>query len=132
MPLYDYRCRACSKVNEVRHAFREPYQGTCAGCGSADLARVFNPAGIVFKGSGFYVNDSRKPAASESGAAKPAADSAAASPGSGSAPASSGSDASSSSGSGATSSSGSDGKSSSPAPAPSSGAAPKKSEASAA
>ena len=60
MPLYDYQCRACSKVTEVRHGFREPYEGTCPECGSDQLARVFNPAGIVFKGSGFYMTDSRK------------------------------------------------------------------------
>ena len=66
MPLYDYQCRACSKVTEVRHGFREPYEGTCPECGSDQLARVFNPAGIVFKGSGFYVTDSRKAPASES------------------------------------------------------------------
>jgi putative FmdB family regulatory protein len=68
LPLYDYQCRACSKVTEVRHGFREAYDGTCPDCGG-DLARVFNPAGIVFKGSGFYINDSRKPAATESSAA---------------------------------------------------------------
>jgi putative FmdB family regulatory protein len=64
LPLYDYRCRDCSTVTEVRHGFREDHNGACPNCGGA-LARVFNPAGIVFKGSGFYVNDSRKPAASE-------------------------------------------------------------------
>lgn len=62
MPLYDYRCRACSKVTEVRHGFREVHEGACPECGG-EMARVFNPAGIVFKGSGFYVNDSRKPSA---------------------------------------------------------------------
>jgi len=69
MPLYDYQCRACSKVTEVRHGFREAYEGTCPECGSDQLARVFNPAGIVFKGSGFYVTDSRKAPASESSSA---------------------------------------------------------------
>lgn len=65
MPLYDYQCRACSKVTEVRHGFREAYDGTCPECGGV-LARVFNPAGIVFKGSGFYITDSRKAAGSDS------------------------------------------------------------------
>ena len=65
MPLYDYKCRVCSKVTEVRHGFREPYDGSCPECGG-DVARVFNPAGIVFKGSGFYLTDSRKAAAGES------------------------------------------------------------------
>lgn len=67
MPLYDYQCRRCKKVTEVRHGFRETYDGACPECGSEELARVFNPAGIVFKGSGFYLTDSRKPPASESG-----------------------------------------------------------------
>ena len=59
MPLYDYQCRECQQVTEVRHGFREAYDGSCPACGG-ELARVFNPAGIVFKGSGFYVTDSRK------------------------------------------------------------------------
>jgi putative FmdB family regulatory protein len=59
LPLYDYRCRACSKVTEVRHGFREAHDAVCPDCGG-ELARVFTPAGIVFKGSGFYLTDSRK------------------------------------------------------------------------
>jgi putative FmdB family regulatory protein len=59
LPLYDYRCRACSKVTEVRHGFREAHDAVCPDCGG-ELARVFSPAGIVFKGSGFYLTDSRK------------------------------------------------------------------------
>jgi len=69
LPLYDYQCRACSKTTEVRHGFREVYEGTCPECGGA-LARVFNPAGILFKGSGFYITDSRKAAGSGEGASK--------------------------------------------------------------
>jgi len=59
LPLYDYRCRACSNVTEVRHGFGEVHQEACPECGG-ELARVFSPAGIVFKGSGFYLTDSRK------------------------------------------------------------------------
>lgn len=59
MPLYDYKCQSCGKVAEVRHGFNEAYTEPCAACGGK-LARVFNPAPIVFKGSGFYVTDSRK------------------------------------------------------------------------
>ncbi|MBC5809680.1 MAG: hypothetical protein GIW95_02315 [Candidatus Eremiobacteraeota bacterium] len=58
MPLYEYRCRACGKLTEIRHGFKEAISQSC-DCGG-ELTRVFNPAGIVFKGSGFYVNDSRK------------------------------------------------------------------------
>jgi putative FmdB family regulatory protein len=62
MPLYDYRCTQCGRTLEVRHGFNESYNEPCPACNGA-LARVFNPAPIVFKGSGFYVNDSRKSSA---------------------------------------------------------------------
>lgn len=59
MPLYDYQCRACGKVAEVRHGFNETYDEPCAEC-KGEMKRVYSPVGIAFKGSGFYVNDSRK------------------------------------------------------------------------
>lgn len=58
MPLYDYRCASCQNITEVRHGFGETYAEPCPSCGGK-LNRVFNPAPIVFKGSGFYVTDSR-------------------------------------------------------------------------
>lgn len=58
MPLYDYKCSKCQKVTEVRHGFGENFTEPCPQCGGT-LSRVFNPAPIVFKGSGFYVTDSR-------------------------------------------------------------------------
>ncbi|HET9392803.1 MAG TPA: FmdB family zinc ribbon protein [Candidatus Rubrimentiphilum sp.] len=58
MPLYDYKCSSCQKVTEIRHGFGEDVTSPCPQCGGK-LARVFNPAPIVFKGSGFYVTDSR-------------------------------------------------------------------------
>lgn len=67
MPLYDYQCQKCREVTEVRHGFREAYADPCAHCGGP-MGRVFNPAGIVFKGSGFYITDSRKPSAAEGAA----------------------------------------------------------------
>jgi putative FmdB family regulatory protein len=65
MPLYDYRCTSCGTVVEVRHGFNDSHAGVCSKCGGA-LGRVFNPAPIVFKGSGFYVTDSRTKASSDS------------------------------------------------------------------
>jgi len=59
VPLYDYRCKQCQKITEVRHGFKDVYGEPCPVCGGS-LARVFNAAGIVFKGSGFYITDSRK------------------------------------------------------------------------
>jgi putative FmdB family regulatory protein len=124
LPLYDYQCRACSKTSEVRHGFREVYQGTCPACGSDEMSRVFNPAGIVFKGSGFYINDSR-PKSAES----------APSSSSGTAPAAaSGSTAAATNGAAASGSTpAASGSSSAPAaPAGGGDSAPKKSESSAA
>jgi putative FmdB family regulatory protein len=59
MPLYDYACTKCGRVREVRHGFGESYDAPCEACGGA-LRRVFNPAPVLFKGSGFYVTDSRR------------------------------------------------------------------------
>ena len=59
MPLYEYQCIPNGHRFEVRHGINEsPVQG-CEECGGA-VRRVIHPVGIVFKGSGFYVTDSRK------------------------------------------------------------------------
>ena len=71
MPLYEYRCKQCGSLKEIRHGFKEPHTEPCLQCGG-EMARVFSPTGIVFKGSGFYVNDSRKSSAGKSGDAKSA------------------------------------------------------------
>jgi putative FmdB family regulatory protein len=63
MPLYEYECRQCGATTDVRHGFDETVTTRCPACGG-ELGRRFSPAGIVFKGSGFYVTDSRKPNAS--------------------------------------------------------------------
>ena len=59
MPLYDYQCQKCKEIAEIRHGFDDAHTDPCPKCGGP-LTRLFNPAGIVFKGSGFYVTDSRK------------------------------------------------------------------------
>lgn len=58
MPTYDYQCRSCGVVIEVVHSMLEDGPTTCERCGG-QLRRVINPSGIIFKGSGFYRNDSR-------------------------------------------------------------------------
>ena len=58
MPLYDYACTKCGRVHEVRHGFDETHDRPCDACGGP-LRRVFNAAPVLFKGSGFYVTDSR-------------------------------------------------------------------------
>jgi putative FmdB family regulatory protein len=62
MPLYDYACTKCGHTIEVRHGFDETHKQPCPVCG-APVRRVFNPAPVLFKGSGFYVTDSRRSSA---------------------------------------------------------------------
>ena len=59
LPIYEYQCETCGTVTDIKHGFKETTCEACPQCGGA-LKRLFNPAGIVFKGSGFYVTDSRK------------------------------------------------------------------------
>jgi putative FmdB family regulatory protein len=59
LPIYEYQCEKCGVVTDIKHGFKETTQEACPKCGGA-LKRLFNPAGIVFKGSGFYITDSRK------------------------------------------------------------------------
>lgn len=66
MPLYDYQCKACQKTTEVRHGFREAFEGACPSCGGTEMARLFSAAPIIFNGSGFYVTDSRPASGGES------------------------------------------------------------------
>ena len=70
MPKYDYRCSAGHRY-EKREGFDAPAVQTCQVCG-VEARRVLTPPAIVFKGSGWYVTDSRKSAPSES-ASTPAA-----------------------------------------------------------
>lgn len=59
MPLYDYQCSKCQHVVEVRHGFNDTYAETCPECGG-EMKRLISPAPVIFKGSGFYITDSRK------------------------------------------------------------------------
>lgn len=58
MPTYEYRCADCGEHIEVVQSFSDDPLTTCALC-QGELKKVFHPVGVVFKGSGFYVNDSR-------------------------------------------------------------------------
>jgi putative FmdB family regulatory protein len=66
MPTYEYACQSCGRHVEVFQKFSEDALTTCEVCGGP-LRKVFHPAGILFKGSGFYATDSRRSSASSSG-----------------------------------------------------------------
>ena len=58
MPTYEYECTSCGQHIEVFQRISEDPLTTCGVCGGK-LRKVFHPAGIVFKGSGFYATDNR-------------------------------------------------------------------------
>jgi len=58
MPTYEYACRDCGHHLEVVQSFRDERLTECTRCSGA-LRKVFSPAGIIFKGSGYYVTDTR-------------------------------------------------------------------------
>ena len=59
MPTYEYKCTGCEHHYETRESFDAPARQTCPRCGAV-TKRVLFPPPIVFKGSGFYITDSRK------------------------------------------------------------------------
>lgn len=75
MPTYEYACTKCDLHLEVYQSFTDEPLSVCEVCGGK-LRRVIHPAGLVFKGTGFYSTDSRRAAAKRSGdrpSEKPAA-----------------------------------------------------------
>lgn len=106
MPTYEYVCRECGEHLEVFQSFRDDALTTCNAC-QGQLRKVFSPAGILFKGSGFYVTDTRAERdAAKSGSSK--SDGSSSSKSSSDASGSSSSDSDSGSSSGSDSDSGSD------------------------
>jgi len=56
MPTYEYLCRVCSHRFETWQKMTDDPLTTCPECGGT-IRRVLFPAGVVFKGSGFYKTD---------------------------------------------------------------------------
>ena len=59
MPIYTYECENCGERFEAKQSFNDSPLTLCPTCGEEKLHRVIQPVGVVFKGSGFYVTDSR-------------------------------------------------------------------------
>jgi putative FmdB family regulatory protein len=95
VPTYSYACTECTNRFDAVQAFSEDALTTCEKC-AGRLRKLFGSVGVVFKGSGFYRNDSRESTKSSSnGSAK--SDSSSSSEGSSSSDTSSSSEKSSSS-----------------------------------
>ena len=65
MPTYSYHCDSCGHDFEAVQRFADDPLTECPQCGSA-IRRVIQPVGVVFKGSGWYITDSRPKSASDS------------------------------------------------------------------
>ncbi|MFB6630928.1 FmdB family zinc ribbon protein [Streptomyces sp. NPDC056362] len=65
MPTYQYQCTECGEGLEAVQKFTDDALTECPGC-NGRLKKVFSAVGIVFKGSGFYRNDSRGSSSSSS------------------------------------------------------------------
>jgi len=71
MPSYDYECRVCGHTFEATQSMFDDPLTDCPKCGKAVRRIIYGGSGVIFKGSGFYVNDSKgKNAASKSGASQ--------------------------------------------------------------
>jgi len=56
MPTYEYECNECKYRFEVFQSIKDDAIKVCPKCGK-EVRKIFNSTGIIFKGSGFYVND---------------------------------------------------------------------------
>jgi putative FmdB family regulatory protein len=67
MPIYTYRCESCGVQFERHQSFSDEPMKRCPECSKNSLRKVLTPAGIIFKGSGWYATDHKSP----SGAPRP-------------------------------------------------------------
>jgi len=56
MPTYEYKCDGCKDIFEEHQSIHDKPLVKCKKCGGS-LKKIFSPAGIIFKGSGFHVTD---------------------------------------------------------------------------
>lgn len=69
MPTYQYACTACDHRFETVQSFTEDSLTECPEC-TGKLRKLYGAVGVVFKGSGFYRNDSRAESSGKSSASK--------------------------------------------------------------
>ena len=67
MPTYEYECTRCGTITSEFKPMSAPRRQRCPACRSKVELLISGGLGIVFKGEGFYVNDSRAPSRSRPG-----------------------------------------------------------------
>ncbi len=70
MPTYEYACTACGHQFEVMHRATETPTIMCESCGGT-TRKVFFPARVIFKGSGWHITDYGRHGAKSSNGSKP-------------------------------------------------------------
>jgi putative FmdB family regulatory protein len=60
MPTYDYKCRKCGNAFEARQTMSEPMLKSCPKCKGKVDRLIGAGAGLIFKGTGFYITDYKK------------------------------------------------------------------------
>lgn len=73
MPTYDYKCEKCGHIFEIVQRITEDPLKFCPEC-KGSIKRLISAAGIVFKGSGFHINDYSKNKKESKPAEKPKAE----------------------------------------------------------
>lgn len=69
VPIYEFVCQACGNEFEQILSFSDNSTPACSKCGSDQVVRQVGRPAIHFKGSGWYINDSKK-SGDKSGASK--------------------------------------------------------------
>lgn len=59
MPIYEFLCLTCGNEFERLQSFTETKTPTCPNCRSENVQRQLSPPAIHFKGSGWYITDSK-------------------------------------------------------------------------
>ncbi|MFA5569861.1 MAG: FmdB family zinc ribbon protein [Sphaerochaetaceae bacterium] len=58
MPFYEYECASCHNQFEVHQSMSDEPLSICPAC-NGKVKRLISPTSVIFKGSGFYINDSK-------------------------------------------------------------------------
>jgi len=59
MPVYRYACPDCGYTFEQQQKFTDPPVTQCPKCGKQNVYRLVNRVAVAFKGSGWYITDSK-------------------------------------------------------------------------
>jgi len=60
MPTYEYKCESCGNIFEEFQSMKDDPITKCPRCGGKVQRLIGSGAGLIFKGSGFYLTDYKK------------------------------------------------------------------------